>query len=147
MSDHVARAPRILIAGIGNIFLGDDAFGVEVGAPAGGPAAAAEACGWSTSASAGFDLAYALLDDATTSSILVDAAPRGEPPARSTSSSPSPEGGGTGPLAIAAARDPRLDPARVLRLVGGPRRPGRSASSCSAASPPPSAPTTTRWWS
>jgi len=27
---NVSRVPRILVAGIGNIFLGDDAFGVEV---------------------------------------------------------------------------------------------------------------------
>ena len=35
--DGVARRHPILIAGIGNIFLGDDAFGVEVAAATGEP--------------------------------------------------------------------------------------------------------------
>ena len=71
-------APRILIAGIGNIFFGDDAFGVEVSRrlalrtlPAG---VRVEDFGIR-----GLDLAYALLEDYT-AVILVDAAPRGAPP-------------------------------------------------------------------
>ncbi len=71
------RAPRILVAGIGNIFLGDDAFGVEV-------AQRLARRQWPPSVKVAdfgirsYDLAYALLDgyDAT---ILVDACPRGEP--------------------------------------------------------------------
>jgi hydrogenase maturation protease len=70
--------PRILIACIGNIFLGDDGFGVEV-------AKHLVARVWPPEVRVvdfgirGFDLAYALLDkyDVT---IFVDALPRGEAP-------------------------------------------------------------------
>ena len=72
------KCPSVLIAGIGNIFLGDDAFGVEI-------------AWWLTNRKLpdrvkvvdfgirGFDFAYALLDrfDVT---ILVDACPRGGAP-------------------------------------------------------------------
>lgn len=74
----VPRTPTILIAGIGNIFLGDDAFGVEViqrladkQLPRG-----VRAIDFGIR---GFDLAYALLDG-TDVTILVDACPRGEKP-------------------------------------------------------------------
>jgi hydrogenase maturation protease len=69
--------PRVLVAGVGNIFFGDDAFGVEVVRRlAGRP--------WPDGVRVvdfgirGLDLAYALLDgyDAV---ILVDATPRGRP--------------------------------------------------------------------
>src|ERR1700734_1751902 len=70
--------PRILIAGIGNIFLGDDAFGSEVARRL---AARPMPDGVKVVdfGIRGFDLTYALLDgsDAT---ILVDATPRGGPP-------------------------------------------------------------------
>jgi len=73
-----ARTPSILIAGIGNIFLGDDAFGVEVvqrlaqrQLPGG-----VRAIDFGIR---GYDLAYALLDAADVT-ILVDACPRGEKP-------------------------------------------------------------------
>jgi hydrogenase maturation protease len=71
-------APTILIAGLGNIFLGDDAFGSEVARrlemrthPRGVRAV--------DFGIRGLDLAYALLDghDLT---ILIDAAPRGSAP-------------------------------------------------------------------
>jgi hydrogenase maturation protease len=71
------HAPRILIAGIGNIFLGDDAFGVEVARRLSGRE-------WPGNVRItdfgirGYDLAYALLDGYDTT-ILVDACPRGEP--------------------------------------------------------------------
>jgi len=74
----VTELPSILIAGIGNIFLGDDGFGVEVAQrlarrklPAGVKVA--------DFGIRGFDLAYALLDgfDVT---VLVDACPRGGEP-------------------------------------------------------------------
>jgi hydrogenase maturation protease len=73
-----AKTPSILIAGIGNIFLGDDAFGVEVvqclvgrKLPDG-----VEAIDFGIR---GFDLAYALLDGSDVT-ILVDACPRGGEP-------------------------------------------------------------------
>lgn len=72
------KTPTILIAGIGNIFLGDDAFGVEVvnrisnrDLPAGVRA--------TDFGIRGFDLTYALLDGADVT-ILVDACPRGGAP-------------------------------------------------------------------
>jgi len=69
---------RILVAGIGNIFLGDDAFGCEVLKQLNRRA-------WPENVRMfdfgirGFDLSYALLDgyDLT---ILVDASPRGDKP-------------------------------------------------------------------
>ncbi len=69
---------RILVAGIGNIFLGDDAFGCEV-------VKELSQRFWPDNVRIvdfgirGFDLAYALLDgyDVT---IFVDATPRGEAP-------------------------------------------------------------------
>jgi hydrogenase maturation protease len=77
-SGAVTRTPTILIAGIGNIFLGDDAFGVEVSQrlanknlPRGVRAV--------DFGIRGFDLAYALLDG-TDVTILVDACPRGGKP-------------------------------------------------------------------
>ncbi len=70
--------PRILVAGIGNIFLGDDAFGSEVARrlqrrplP---PDVSVVDFGIR-----GFDLAYALLDGYEVT-ILVDATPRGQLP-------------------------------------------------------------------
>jgi hydrogenase maturation protease len=69
---------RILIAGIGNIFLGDDAFGVEVARILGTRSLPKEVVVKDFGIRS-FDLAYALLDpwDAV---ILVDAVPRSEAP-------------------------------------------------------------------
>jgi hydrogenase maturation protease len=72
------QEPTILVAGIGNIFLGDDGFGVEVvrrlanrNLP---PSVRVSDFGIR-----GFDLAYALQDGYETT-ILVDACPHGEAP-------------------------------------------------------------------
>jgi hydrogenase maturation protease len=76
-STPVERA-RILVAGIGNIFLGDDGFGVEV-------ARRLATCELPTGVRVadfgirGIDLAYALQDGYDTT-ILVDAYPHGQPP-------------------------------------------------------------------
>ncbi len=70
--------PRILVAGIGNIFLGDDAFGCEV-------VKRLSERPWPESVRVvdfgirGFDLSYALMEDYDVT-ILVDATPRGETP-------------------------------------------------------------------
>lgn len=69
--------PRILIAGIGNIFLGDDAFGVEVARRLSGRELPNNVR-VTDFGIRGYDLAYALLDGYDTT-ILVDACPRGEP--------------------------------------------------------------------
>jgi len=74
----VVEKPRILVAGIGNIFLGDDAFGVEVIRRMAGlnlPASVRV----SDFGIRGFDLAYALQDGYETT-ILVDACPHGQGP-------------------------------------------------------------------
>jgi hydrogenase maturation protease len=70
--------PRVLVAGIGNVFLGDDGFGVALAdrlarreLPAG-----VDVVDFGIR---GMDLAYALLDGYDVA-ILLDAAPRGEPP-------------------------------------------------------------------
>src|ERR1700730_5226028 len=74
----VRSQQSILVAGIGNIFLGDDAFGCEVAKRLSGRT-------WPDNVTVvdfgirGFDLAYALLDDYDVT-IFVDAAPRGEEP-------------------------------------------------------------------
>ena len=70
--------PRILVAGIGNIFMGDDAFGVEVARQLSGrdlPAGVRVA----DFGIRGFDLAYALQDGYETT-ILIDAYPHGDEP-------------------------------------------------------------------
>jgi hydrogenase maturation protease len=73
-----AQTPSILIAGIGNIFLGDDAFGVEVVQRLAGRKLP-ERVKAIDFGIRGFDLAYALLDGSDIT-ILVDACPRGGKP-------------------------------------------------------------------
>ncbi|MGA2030579.1 MAG: hydrogenase maturation protease [Verrucomicrobiota bacterium] len=72
------QTPSILIAGIGNIFLGDDAFGVEVVQRLAGRKLP-ERVKAIDFGIRGFDLAYALLDGSDVT-ILVDACPRGGKP-------------------------------------------------------------------
>jgi hydrogenase maturation protease len=80
--EAAARRPKqlqkILIAGIGNIFLGDDGFGVEVARRL-SESEFPEGVRVQDFGIRGYDLAYALLDgyDLT---LLVDAAPRGSDP-------------------------------------------------------------------
>lgn len=72
------RAPRVLVAGVGNVFLGDDGFGVEVvGRLAGEPMP--EGVRVADFGIRGVHLAYELLDDYQVA-ILVDAVPRGGEP-------------------------------------------------------------------
>lgn len=70
--------PSILIAGVGNIFLGDDGFGVEV-ASALSVRELPECALVKDFGIRGFDLAYTLLEP-WEAVILVDAVPRGEAP-------------------------------------------------------------------
>jgi hydrogenase maturation protease len=108
----------ILIAGIGNIFLGDDAFGSEV-------ARQLAQQPWPDGVRAvdfgirGLDLAYALLErhDAV---ILVDAVPRGCAPGTLYVIEPEVPEGETDDLTI---QGHAMDPVKVLRLaatMGGP---------------------------
>jgi hydrogenase maturation protease len=112
---------RVLVAGIGNIFLGDDAFGVEVVRRLAG-AKFPEGVRVTDFGIRGFDLAFALLDGYETT-ILVDACPRGQPPGTlyviepELVSTSSPEEG------AAAADAHSMNPLNVLRLatsMGGP---------------------------
>lgn len=79
MTDRGSSPPgRMLIAGVGNIFLGDDAFGPEVARRL----AAEDLPGWVRVADygiSGMHLAYDLAEGYETA-ILVDAAPRGGEP-------------------------------------------------------------------
>lgn len=108
-------APRVLVAGVGNIFHGDDAFGVEVAR-------------WLTRRPhpfgvrvidfgiRGLDLTYALLDGYDVV-ILVNATRRGEAPGTLyvlEVQPPAPEEWGTDDLAVEGHK---LDPARVFRLT------------------------------
>jgi hydrogenase maturation protease len=118
--------PRLLIACIGNIFLGDDAFGVEVARRlAGRPRP--EGVRLVDFGIRGYDLALALLDDATDIAILVDAAPRGEPPGTLYVIEPEwEERNGSDANDASPIEAHSLDPVKVLRLVlalgGRPKR-------------------------
>jgi hydrogenase maturation protease len=72
------QKPTILVAGIGNIFLGDDAFGVEVVRRL-ATRKLPDAVRVTDFGIRGFDLAYALQDGYETT-ILVDACPHGQAP-------------------------------------------------------------------
>jgi hydrogenase maturation protease len=79
LSRNIAvKKPTILVAGIGNIFLGDDAFGVEVARRL-AERHLPEEVRVTDFGIRGFDLAYALQDGYETT-ILVDACPRGDAP-------------------------------------------------------------------
>ncbi len=106
--------PKILVAGIGNIFLGDDGFGVQV-------AQRLASRAWPdgvTVADFGirsFDLAFALVDGCQ-AAILVDALRRGEAPG--TLYVLEPEVGGPDGLAPGSLAGHSLHPAQVLSLAG-----------------------------
>ena len=114
--------PRILVAGVGNIFLGDDAFGVEV-AQALARRELPEGVRVVDFGIRGLDLTYALLDgyDAV---ILADAAPRGGEPGTLYVIEPEIGGGLGEPAAVPDAHG--MDPVKVMRLAAAmgpiPRR-------------------------
>jgi hydrogenase maturation protease len=107
--------PRILIAGVGNIFLGDDAFGVEVVQRLTRRTLPDEVRVVDFGIR-GLDLAYALLDGYE-AVILVDALPRGGPPGTLYVLEPAadepPEAAGAVPLIETHG----MDPVKVLRLA------------------------------
>ncbi len=125
--------PRVLVAGIGNIFLGDDAFGVEV-------AQRLLRQAWPEGVKVadfgirGLDLAYALTDGYD-AALLIDALPRGAPPGTLCVLEPdlgSVDGGGP-----AAVEPHAMDPVRVLRLAQtlGTRPPRILVLGCEPAPP------------
>jgi hydrogenase maturation protease len=106
-----AAGPRVLVAGIGNVFLGDDGFGVALAGrlarrelPAG-----VEVVDYGIR---GMDLAYALIE-AWDAAVLLDATPRGEPPGTLYLIEPDLELD----LEDAAPEAHGMDPVRVLALA------------------------------
>jgi hydrogenase maturation protease len=122
----------ILVAGIGNVFLGDDGFGVEVVRHLQEKLAAGELPAFADSVSIadfgirGIDLCYALLDGVD-SAILIDTMQRGAAPGTLYVIEPSAEeavGDEPGdPYAVPILMSPHeMDPAKVLqtvRMLGG----------------------------
>ena len=74
-----AASPRILVAGIGNVFFGDDGFGVEVAGRLNGSGLASGAHVVDFGIRS-YDLAYALTSGRYDAAILVDASTRGGAP-------------------------------------------------------------------
>jgi hydrogenase maturation protease len=113
--EPLPRGRRILVAGIGNVFLGDDGFGVAVAhrfaARPLPPGVAVVDFGIR-----GLDLAYALQDD-WEAVVLVDAAPRGGAPGTLHVIDGAPDAAAGADLATHG-----MDPVRVLALA---RRLGR----------------------
>jgi hydrogenase maturation protease len=105
--------PRVLIAGIGNIFLGDDGFGVEVARRL---AARPQPDGVRVVdfGIRGFDLAYALMEGSELA-VLMDALPQGGTPGTLYVLEPDP--GQQAEEVSAALSTHGMDPARVLQLV------------------------------
>ena len=104
-----ARATRVLVAGIGNIFMADDGFGVEVARRLAQrelpPGVDVQDFGIR-----GLDLMYALGDDYDVV-VLVDAVPRGEVPGTVSVIEPEVE---AGDMALDAHG---MDPVKVLALA------------------------------
>jgi hydrogenase maturation protease len=108
---------RILVAGIGNIFLGDDGFGVEV-------VRRLASCEFSGSVRVsdfgirGFDLAYAMQDgyDVT---ILVDACARGQAPGTIYVIEPDLDALGESEKAQGFVETHGMHPMNVLRMAKG----------------------------
>ncbi len=103
----------ILVAGIGNVFMGDDGFGVEVvarlaerGAPAGVKVV--------DFGIRGIDLTYALMDGYG-AAVMIDAMQRGEAPGTVSVIEPEPVSADEDADPIFSPHD--LDPAKVLRLA------------------------------
>jgi len=113
--------PRILVAGIGNIFLGDDGFGVEVARRL-SVRPLPHTVRVTDFGIRGFDLACALLDGYDTT-ILVDACPRGEPAGTLYVVEPELSDLVPAPGQQSAVEGHSMDPVNVLRLatsMGGP---------------------------
>src|SRR5579859_7301073 len=113
---HVAvQKPRILVAGIGNIFLGDDGFGVEVVRRLAQCQLPAEVRVVDFGIR-GFDLTYALQDGYETT-ILIDACPHGETPGTLYVIEPDLKAldGPSAPQAVVEAH--AMNPVNVLRMA------------------------------
>ncbi len=115
--------PRVLVAGIGNIFLGDDAFGSEVARRmAGRPQP--DGVHVVDFGIRGLDLTYALVDGCG-AAILIDATPRGEAPGTLYVIEPSPEELDPGPGPEPLIETHGMDPVKVRRLASALGTPTR----------------------
>ena len=112
-ASQLPKAPDILIAGIGNIFLGDDGFGVEVARRLAG-CELPDGVRVVDYGIRGLDLAYALVDGPGTT-ILVDACPRGEPAGTLFVIEPDVDSG-AGPSLLAADAH-AMNPLAVMRMA------------------------------
>jgi hydrogenase maturation protease len=112
--------PRILVAGIGNVFLGDDGFGVEVVTRL-ARRRLPDGVRLADFGIRGLDLAYALLED-WDAAILVDATARGGAPGTVYVVEPEVPvevpSGGLGVTLDGHAMDP-VNVLRVVRSMGG----------------------------
>jgi hydrogenase maturation protease len=112
--------PRILIGCVGNIFLGDDGFGVEVARRLAGRLPAPEVL-VKDFGIRGLDLAYALME-AYELTILVDACHRGGPPGTVYLIEPDAIGASTlkaDPAQMAAHGMNPMNALRMVKTVGG----------------------------
>lgn len=107
--------PHILVAGIGNIFLGDDGFGSEVARRLAGRRQPADVRVVDFGIR-GFDLAYALLDGYETT-IFLDATPRGGEPGTLYTIEPDLSGLATPDAQPAMVDAHGMDPMKVLAMV------------------------------
>jgi hydrogenase maturation protease len=115
--------PRVLVAGVGNVFLGDDAFGVEVVREL-ARRPLPDGVRVVDFGIRGLDLTYALLDGYE-AVVLVDATPRGGQPGTLYVLDVEPPEAGDPGAADLTVEGHNLDPARVLRLaaaMGGAAR-------------------------
>jgi hydrogenase maturation protease len=107
------KQPRILVAGIGNVFLGDDAFGVEVVRRL-AERHLPEEVRVVDFGIRGLDLAYALMDGYDLA-ILVDATPRGGSPG--TLYVLEPEANDSADASEELIEAHGMNPMKVLRMV------------------------------
>jgi hydrogenase maturation protease len=121
LTTHAVPKKRILVAGVGNIFFGDDAFGCEVAKEL----ALRSLPGGVTVRDFGirsYDLAYAIMEHEAT--IIVDTSARGQPPGTVYLIEPNLIELDDAPGEAVNAH--RMNPVRVLQLVrsfGGAPRP------------------------
>jgi hydrogenase maturation protease len=111
---------RVLVAGIGNVFLGDDGFGVEVVRRL-DPADLPPGVDVVDYGIRGVHLAYELLDDRYETVVLVDALPMGEPPGTLAVLEADPDGSG-GAVVEAHSMTPHVVLSALRALGGQPPR-------------------------
>ena len=111
LAGQVLPTTRVLVAGIGNIFMGDDGFGVEVVRRL-GSRELPPGVDVSDFGIRGLDLVYAL-GEGYDAAVFVDAVPRGEQPGTLFVIEPEPELGDE-PVALDAHG---MDPVKVLTLA------------------------------